>query len=60
MTARIVMFGKKNMRRKKKIPFPFQYLEQFFRGELDFKVACDDTVNEVNRLIEEYVKNKEE
>lgn len=45
---------------EKKIPFPFQYFEQFFRGELDLKVACDNTVDEVNRLIEEYVENEEE
>ena len=39
-----------------KIPFPFQYLEQYFRGELIWDAAIDNTIYEMYRLIEEYVE----
>ena len=39
-----------------KIPFPFQYLEQYLCGELIWDAAIDNTMNEVYRLIEEYVE----
>ena len=46
---------------KDKIEFPFQYLEQYLLGEIEFDVACDNTIEECNRLIEEYIeKHKDE
>ena len=39
------------------IIFPFQYLEQYLRGELVLDTAIDNTIDEVYRLIEEYVNN---
>lgn len=42
---------------EEKIPFPFQYMEQYFRGELIWDAAIDNTMDEVYRLIEEYVEN---
>lgn len=44
---------------EEKIPFPFQYLEQFFLGELDLDVAINKTIDEVNRLIEKYIENND-
>lgn len=41
---------------EEKIPFPFQYLEQYFRGELIWDAAIDNTMDEVYRLIEEYAE----
>ncbi len=39
------------------IPFPFQYLEQYLLGEIKtLDEAVDYTVDEVNRLIEEYIE----
>ena len=40
----------------RKIPFPFQYMEQYFRGEISFDDAIDRTIEEVYRLIGEYVE----
>ena len=39
-----------------KIKFPFQYLEKYLIGEMDFDVAIDSTLEEANRLIEEYLE----
>lgn len=41
---------------EEKIPFPFQYIEAYLRGETDFDVACDSTMEECYRLIEEYIE----
>ena len=40
-----------------KILFPFKYLEQFFLGKLDWDIAVNKTIDEMNRLIEEYVED---
>lgn len=43
------------------IPFPFQHIEAYLRGEESFDIACDSTMEECYRLIEEYIeKHKEE
>ena len=39
-----------------KIEFPFQYLTQYLLGEISFEVACDNTIEECYRLIEEYIE----
>lgn len=39
------------------IKFPFQYMEKYLLGEMDFDAACDSTMEECYRLIEEYIKN---
>lgn len=39
-----------------KILFPFQYLEAYLLGEMDFDAAIDSTIEEADRLIEEYLK----
>ena len=44
---------------EEKIPFPFQYLEQYLRGELIWDAAIDNTMDEVYRLIEEYISKNE-
>ena len=38
------------------IPFPFQFLNKCFLGEMNINDALDYTIDEVNRLIEEYVE----
>ena len=38
------------------IPFPWQHINAYLRGEVDFDVACDSTMEECERLIEEYIK----
>ena len=38
------------------IKFPFQYLEQYLLGKISFEVACDSTIEECYRLIEEYIE----
>lgn len=38
------------------IKFPFQYLEQYLRGEISLDGAVDRTIEEVYRLIGEYVE----
>lgn len=40
------------------IKFPFQYMEKYVNGEMDFDAACDSTMEECYRLIEEYIKEK--
>lgn len=40
-----------------KIKFPFQYMEKYFLGEMDYDTAYDSTMEECYRLIKEYVKN---
>lgn len=44
---------------KEKIQFPFQYLEKYLLGEMEFDSAIDSTMEECYRLIEEYVENNE-
>jgi len=39
-----------------KIKFPFQYLEKYLLGETSLEAACDSTIEECNRLIEEYIE----
>ena len=39
-----------------KIRFPFQYIEQYLLGNIDFDVAVDSTLEECDRLIEEYIE----
>ena len=39
------------------IEFPFQYIEKYLLGEMDYDAAIDSTIEECNRLIEEYIKN---
>lgn len=39
-----------------KIEFPFQYLTQYLLGEISFEMACDSTIEEWNRLIEECIE----
>ena len=41
---------------EEKIMFPFQYMEQYFLGEISFNGAVDRTIEEVYRLIGEYVE----
>lgn len=38
------------------IPFPFQHIKAFLRGEVSFDIACDSTTEECYRLIEEYIE----
>lgn len=42
--------------KEEKIPFPFQYLEKYLLGEMTWDAAIDSTLNEANRLIEEYIE----
>ena len=49
------MIGEEIMN-EEKILFPFQYIEAYLRGEVDFDVACDSTIEECDRLIEEYIE----
>lgn len=48
-----------NNKKEQMIIFPFQYLEQYLRGELVLDTAIDNTIDEVYRLIEEYVREHE-
>ena len=41
---------------EEKIPFPFQFLEKYFLGEMIWDAAIDSTLEEVYRLIEEYAE----
>lgn len=41
---------------EEQIKFPFQFLEQYFLGEISFDGAVDRTIDEVYRLIGEYVE----
>lgn len=51
------MFEPINEELEEKIPFPFQYLEQYFLGEIKtFDEAMDYTMNEVDRLLKEYAE----
>lgn len=44
---------------EEKILFPFQYLEQYFLGKLDWDVAINKTIDEINRLIKEHMENND-
>ena len=39
-----------------KIKFPFQYLNQYLRGEISLDESVNRTIDEVDRLIREYVE----
>ena len=39
------------------ILFPFQYMEKYLLGEMEYDPAIDSTIEEVYRLIEEYLKS---
>lgn len=41
------------------IKFPSQYLAQYLLGEISLEEASDKTTKEVERLIIEYINNKE-
>lgn len=41
------------------IPFPFQYIEKFILGEMEYDAAIDSTIEEVYRLIEGYINKHE-
>lgn len=41
---------------EEKIPFPFQFLEKYFLGEMTWDAAIDSTIEEAYRLIEEYTE----
>ena len=43
-----------------KIPFPFQYIEEYFQGKSSFDCAIDKTIDEVYRLVIEYIENNKE
>ena len=45
---------------EEKIPFPFQHIEAYLRGETSFDIACDSTIDECYRLIEEYIEEHKE
>lgn len=39
--------------------FPTQYIDKYLAGEIDFDTACDKTIDEMYKLIDEYVlKNR--
>ena len=38
------------------IKFPFQYIEKYVNGEMNFDAACDSTMEECYKLIEEYIE----
>ena len=40
----------------KPIPFPTQYIDKFINGEMKWDNAMEETIDEVNRLIMEYVE----
>lgn len=40
------------------IKFPFQYIEKYFLGEIDFDDAIDSTMEECHRLIKEYIEKE--
>lgn len=44
---------------EEKILFPFQYLEKYLLGESDLDSAIDNTIDEVYRIIEGYIKESE-
>lgn len=48
-----------NIETTEKIPFPFQYMEKYLLGEMDYDAAIDSTIEEVYRLIEEYISKYE-
>jgi hypothetical protein len=37
---------------------PFKYLEKYLLGEMEFDAAIDSAIEELNRLIYEYIKEK--
>lgn len=47
---------KSKTKKEEKILFPFQYMEQYFLGELSFDEAIEKTIEEVYRLIGDYVE----
>ena len=54
--AEYIRLKEEDFETEETIPFPFQYLEKFFLGEMEYHDAIDKTIEEANRLIEEYVE----
>lgn len=54
--AKYLKSNEEDFEEKETIPFPFQYIEQYFLGEISFDGAVDRTIDEVYRLIGEYVE----
>ena len=54
--AEYIRLKEEDFKTEETIPFPFQYLEKFFLGEMEYHDAIDKTIEEANRLIEEYVE----
>ena len=50
------MKSKEDFGTEELIPFPFQFLEKCFLGEISLDDAVNSTIDEVNRLIKEYVE----
>lgn len=46
--------------RKDKILFPFQYVEEYLYGKSSFDYAIERTIDEVYRLIGEYINSHEQ
>lgn len=44
---------------EEKFLFPFQYLEKYLLEESDLDSAIDNTIDEVYRIIEGYIKESE-
>ena len=42
------------------IPFPWQHINAYCRGEITFDAACDNTIEEFYRLAEEYIEEHKE
>ena len=41
------------------ILFPFQYIEKYLLGKMEYDHAIDSTIEEVYRIIEEYIDKNE-
>lgn len=46
----------KDFKTEEKIKFPFQYMEQYFLGEISFNDAVEKTIDKVYELIGDYVE----
>jgi hypothetical protein len=42
------------------VKFPFQYLNEYILGNMDYDSAIDSTIEEMYRIIEEYLETNEE
>lgn len=54
--AKYLKSKEEDFEEEEKIPFPFQYIEQYLLGEISFDGAVDRTIDEAYRLIGEYVE----